>query len=384
MRKICVVTGSRSEYSLLFYLLKAIKNHKLLKLSLVVTGSHLSSEYGSTYKEIIKDGFKIHSKINIIDNKNNSFSLSKSTGIGLISFSKVFEKIKPDLIIILGDRYEMLAVASAALYKNIPIAHIHGGESTEGAIDEAIRHSITKMSWFHFTATAKYRERVIQLGENPDRVFNVGGLGVHALSKINIYSKKYLEKKFSVKFNKLNLLVTLHPVTLENKTSENNITQLLNALKNFKNSNIFFTMPNADKDSKIITIKIKEFVSNNSKNCFFFKSLGLKYYYSFLKNVDAVIGNSSSGIIEAPSFKVPTINIGDRQKGRIFATSIINCKPREKDIINAINQISSFSFKKKLKKVANPYYSRNTIKKIMKIIVNKKIPNNLKKKFYDL
>ena len=331
MRKICVVTGSRSEYSLLFYLLKAIKNHKFLKLSLIVTGSHLSSEYGNTYKEIEKDGFKIDAKVNILSRKNHSFSISKSTSLGIIKLSRFYSKIKPDLIIILGDRYEMLAAATAALYNNIPIAHIHGGESTEGAMDEAIRHSITKMSWLHFTATKKYRNRVIQLGENPNRVFNVGGLGVHALSKTNLYSKNYLEKKFSIKFKKTNMLVTFHPVTLENKTSKKHINQLLNALKKFQNSNIFFTMPNADKDSKIIAERIKTFISRNKRNFFFFKSLGLKNYYSFLKNV-VVIGNSSSGIIEAPSFKIPTINIGDRQKGRIFAKSIINCKPEEKYI----------------------------------------------------
>ena len=276
-------------------------------------------------------------------------SISKATAAGLIGFTKAFAKIKPDLIIILGDRYEMLAAASAALYSNIAIAHIHGGENTEGAIDEAIRHSITKMSWFHFTATKKYRQRVIQLGESPSRVFNVGGLGVYAISKTNFYSKKELEKKFSIKFKKFNFLVTMHPVTLEGKFSQTNITALLKVLKNYKNSNIFFTMPNADKDNKIITKKIKKFVSENKKNSFFFKSLGLKNYYSILKNIDAVIGNSSSGIIEAPSFKIATINIGDRQKGRIQAKSIINCNPTEKEIYNAIRKINSTSFKKKIK-----------------------------------
>ena len=384
MRTICVITGSRSEYSLLYYLIKAINNHKSLKLSLIVTGSHLSAEFGNTYKEIEKDGFKIDAKVKILNKSDNFFSVSKATAAGLIGFSKVYSKIKPDLIIILGDRYEMLAAAAAALYSNIAIAHIHGGESTEGAIDEAIRHSITKMSWFHFTATKKYRQRVIQLGESPSRVFNVGGLGVYAISKTNFYSKKELEKKFSIKLKKFNFLVTMHPVTLEGKISPTHITQLLKVLKNYKNSNIFFTMPNADKDNKIITKKIKKFVSENKKNSFFFKSLGLKNYYSILKNVDAVIGNSSSGIIEAPSFKVATINIGDRQKGRILAKSIINCNPIEKEIYNAIKKINSISFKKKLKNIKNPYKNGDTIKKIMRIIVNKKIPNKLNKKFYDL
>ena len=384
MRTICVITGSRSEYSLLYYLLKAIKNHKFLKLSLIVTGSHLSREFGNTYKEIEKDGFKIDAKVKILDKRDNFLSISKATAAGLIGFTKAFAKIKPDLIIILGDRYEMLAAASAALYSNIAIAHIHGGENTEGAIDEAIRHSITKMSWFHFTATKKYRQRVIQLGESPSRVFNVGGLGVYAISKTNFYSKKELEKNFQLNLKKFNFLVTMHPVTLEGKFSQTNITALLKVLKNYKNSNIFFTMPNADKDNKIITKKIKKFVSENKKNSFFFKSLGLKNYYSILKNIDAVIGNSSSGIIEAPSFKIATINIGDRQKGRIQAKSIINCNPTEKEIYNAIRKINSTSFKKKLKTIKNPYKNGDTIKKIMRIIVNKKIPNKLNKKFYDL
>ena len=384
MRKICVITGSRSEYGLLYLLLKAIQNHNSLKLSLVVTGSHLSLEYGNTYKEIEKDGFKIDAKVKILGKKDNSFSVSKSSAAGVIGFSKAYMKIKPDLIIILGDRYEMLAAASAALYSNIAIAHIHGGESTEGAIDEAIRHSITKMSWFHFTATKKYRNRVIQLGESPSRVFNVGGLGVDAISKTKLYSKKYLEKKFSIEFKKFNLLVTLHPVTLEERTSIIYITQLLNALKKFKNLNIFFTMPNADKDNKIITQRIEKFVSKNTKNSFLFKSLGLKNYYSFLNNVDAVIVNSSSGIIEAPSFKIATINIGDRQKGRIFAKSILNCKPTENEIYNTIKKINTISFKKKLKRTINPYKNGDSVKKIMQIISNKKIPDILKKKFYDL
>lgn len=384
MRTICVVTGSRSEYSLLYYLIKAIKNHKFLKLSLIVTGSHLSKEFGNTYKEIEKDGFKIDSKVKILNKSDNISSISKATAAGLIGFTKAFTKIKPDLIIILGDRYEMLAAASAALYSNIAIAHIHGGESTEGAIDEAIRHSITKMSWFHFTATKKYRQRVIQLGESPSRVFNVGGMGAYAISKINCFSKKELEKKFSIKFKKINFLVTIHPVTLEGKILQTHITELLKVLKKQKNSNIFFTMPNADKDNKIITKKIKKFVSENKKNSFFFKSLGLKNYYSFLKNIEVIIGNSSSGIIEAPSFKVATINIGDRQKGRIQAKSVINCNPIEKEIYNAIKKINSISFKKKLKNTKNPYKNGDTIKKIMRVIVNKKIPNKLNKKFYDL
>lgn len=384
MRKICVITGSRSEYSLLYYLIKAINNHKSLKLSLIVTGSHLSAEYGNTYKEIEKDGFKIDAKVKILTKSDNFYSVSKATADGLIGLSKVYSKIKPDLIIILGDRYEMLAAASAALFNNIAIAHIHGGESTEGSIDEAIRHSITKMSWFHFTATKKYKQRVIQLGESPSRVFNVGGMGVYAISKTKFYSKKELEKKFSIKLKKLNFLVTIHPVTLGEKFLQTNITQVLKVLKNYKNANIFFTMPNADKDNKIITKKIKKFVSENKKNSFFFKSLGLKNYYSFLKNIDAVIGNSSSGIIEAPSFKVATINIGDRQKGRILAKSIINCNPTEKEIYNAIKKINSISFKKKLKNTKNPYNNGDTIKKIMRVIVNNKIPNKLNKKFYDL
>lgn len=383
MKKICVITGSRSEYGLLYYLLKALKLQKNIELLIVVTGSHLSKKYGSTYKNIEQDGFQINYKIKILGKRDDADSISKSTALGLLSFSKVFKTSKPDLIIILGDRYEMLAASIAALYSNVHIAHIHGGEVTEGSIDDSIRHSITKMSSIHFTANKKYRDRVIQLGEHPSRVFNVGGLGVDAIKKTKIYSKSELEKKFKFKFKKNNLLITFHPVTVEKRSSPVYINELLKSLNKLKNTNLFFTMPNADKDNLLIVKKIREFQAKNLRNVFFYKSLGIKNYYSFLTYIDGVLGNSSSGIIEAPSFKIGTINIGDRQKGRLFASSIISCKPRKEEIDKAIKKLYSKSFQDKLKTTVNPYENKDTVKKIVNIINKYKIPKNTNKFFYD-
>ena len=381
--KICVVTGSRAEYGLLFWLIKAIDDDPDLQLQLIVTGMHLSPKFGYTYKEIEKD-FNISSKIEILSSDDTSVGISKSMGLAQISLSKEYERLKPDIIIVLGDRYEIFSAASVAMIANIPIAHIAGGESTEGAYDESMRHSITKMSSLHFTATDVYKKRVIQLGENPKNVFNVGALAVESAQKLNLLSKKELEKEIGFSFNKKNLLVTFHPTTLEPKTAKKQFQKLLDALDQLKDTNIIFTKANSDTDGQIINEMIDNFVSTRSKNNIAFFSLGHLKYFSVLQFVDAVVGNSSSGITEAPLFKVGTINIGNRQKGRIMPVSVINCKNNKTDILNAIDNLYSKDFQSQLKKIENIFGNGKTSNKILKIIKNTVLNNIVKKKFYDI
>ena len=383
-RKICIVTGTRAEYGLLYLLMKSIKLDSALELQIIATGTHLSPEFGLTFKEIENDGFKINRKIEMILSSDNSSSISKSTALGLIGFGDAFIDLNPDIIICVGDRFEIFSACLAALYQKIVIAHIHGGETTVGAYDEAIRHSITKMSWFHFVANDIYKKRVIQLGENPERVFNVGGLGVDAILRTKLLSKSKLENITGIKFSKKNLLITFHPVTLEANTSKRNFQSLLDALNDINDIYLIFTMPNADSDSRIIKRMIQAFVSENSKRSISFKSMGRINYLSTMQFVDGVIGNSSSGIMEAPTFNTGTINIGDRQKGRIQASSIINCKPTKSLITKAINSLYSKEYKATLSSIINPYGKGDASKKIIEILRDIKLPEELKKEFYDL
>tara|TARA_Y100000748_G_scaffold302931_1_gene306628 strand:+ start:687 stop:1847 length:1161 start_codon:yes stop_codon:yes gene_type:complete len=383
-RKICVVTGTRSEYGLLRWLMDGINKSTKLDLQIIATGMHLSPEFGLTYQEIENDGFKIDKKIEMLLSADTASSILKSTGLGLVGFADVFHELNPDIVIILGDRYEVLAVSLAAMFENIPIAHIHGGETTAGAFDEAIRHSITKMSWWHFVAADEYEKRVIQLGENPERVFNVGGLGVDAIKKTNLLSKDELMIKTGIKFGKKNLLITYHPVTLENKTSQQHFKSLLDVLSEIKDIYLIFTMPNADSDSRIIKNMINDFLLNQSERLISFTSMGSLNYLSTLQYVDGVIGNSSSGLTEAPTFKIGTINIGDRQKGRLKAESIIDCEPIKKSIKLAIEKLYGRKFQKNLHSVRNPYGDGNAIEKIINLLSNNPIPEEMKKDFYDL
>ena len=377
MKKICIVTGTRAEYGLLYWLMKEIEYSKELRLQLIVTGMHLSPEFGLTYKEIEKE-FKIDKKIEMLMSSDTHIGISKSMGLAQISFSETYTDLEPDLIVLLGDRYEIFSAASAAMIANIPIAHLHGGETTEGAFDESIRHSITKMSYLHFTATDEYKNRVIQLGEHPSRVFNVGGLGIDNIKKLELLNKEDFENSIDFKLNKKNILVTFHPVTLESESSQYQFQVLLNAFDELKDTNIIFTKANSDTDGRIINKMIDEYVANNS-NCVSFTSLGQLRYLSALKLVDAVVGNSSSGIIEAPSFNVPTVNIGDRQKGRIKAPSVFDCKTTKDDILNTIQE--SFSFKTA---VVNPYGDGGSAKRIREIIESSMIEKRLKKTFFDI
>ena len=297
IKKICVITGSRAEYGLLRKLIKILDVSELFQLQLIVTGSHLSKKFGETLNEVEGDGFKINSKIDINLVSDTPIGISKSTSIGLSGFAGEFELLNPDMILVLGDRFEILS-AVISMFARIPIAHIHGGELTEGAIDDAIRHSITKFSHLHFVGNEVYRKRVIQLGEKPERVFNVGGLGVDAINDINLIPKNKLEKDLNIKFLKKNLLITFHPVTLEDGSSLKQISELLDALSNLQNTSLIFTMPNADGDSQVIFEKIEDYVSSN-KNAYVFISLGQVRYLSCLAQVDAIVGNSSSGLHEA-------------------------------------------------------------------------------------
>ena len=380
-KKICVVTGSRAEYGLLKNLILKIKKSKKLDLKLIVTGMHLSKKYGFTYREILDDNFKIAEKVNILNNSDNSSAISQSVSKGIMAFSKVFAKHKPEILLILGDRFEIFAAASAAMFNRIPIAHIHGGELTEGAIDDAIRHSITKMSHMHFVAHKMYKKNVIQLGEEPKNVFLVGGLGAEFIKKNKILSKNLIEKKINFKFLGRNILVTFHPETLEKNKTEKHINEILKALKKFNNARIIFTMPNADHENKIISKKIKKFASQNS-NSKVFKSLGNIKYLSCMKYSNVVLGNSSSGLLEAPSLNIPTINLGNRQKGRIQSKSITNCPLKEKEITLNLKKI----FKRKKNKIyKNPYEQLNTSKKIVNILEKKiDFEKLIRKKFYQL
>ena len=383
MKKICVVTGTRAEYGLLYWLLKEIEADKELQLQLIVTGMHLSPEFGLTYKEIEKE-FKINKKIEMLLSSDTSVGISKSMGLAQISFAESYDELKPDIVIVLGDRYEIFSATSAAMIARIPIAHIHGGEKTEGAFDESIRHSITKMSHLHFTATNEYKNRVIQLGEHPSRVFNVGGMGIENIKRLKLLSKDEFEKSIEFKLNSKNILVTFHPVTLENSTAKEQFQQLLDAIDELEDTNIIFTKANSDTDGRVINQMIDEYVTKNFQKSVQFTSLGQLRYLSALQYVDAVVGNSSSGLAEAPSFRIGTINIGDRQKGRIKASSVIDCEPNKDSILKSFEKLYSKEFQETLKTTINPYGDGYASKKIVEILKNVDLKNILKKSFYDL
>jgi len=383
-RKICVVTGTRAEYGLLYWLMKSINDDPKLELQIIVTGMHLSPEFGLTYKEIEKDGFTINHKIEMLLSADTPSAISKSTGMGLIGFADAYNELDPDIVVIIGDRYEILAASIACLYAKIPIAHISGGETSIGAFDEAIRHSITKMAWWHFVAADEYEKRVIQLGENPKRVFNVGGLGVDAIKKAKLLSKKEVMNKTSIKFGHKNLLITYHPVTLEKQTSKKNIQSLLEVLADLNDIYLIFTMPNSDPEGRIIKQEIDEFVLTHRHRSIAFNSMGHLNYLSALQYVDGVVGNSSSGLAEAPTFRIGTVNIGDRQKGRLKAKSIIDCEPTKASIKKAIKTLYSEDFQNILPTINNPYSKVNGTEKIIKILRDTILPKELKKEFHDI
>ncbi|MCM8824206.1 MAG: UDP-N-acetylglucosamine 2-epimerase [Candidatus Omnitrophica bacterium] len=382
-RIICVFTGTRAEYGLLKPLMEKIKKDIEFELKIIASGTHLSPEFGLTYKEIERDGFKIDEKVEMLLSSDTPIGITKSIGLGLIGYASLLQRLQPDLAIILGDRFEALAFAIACYVARVPIAHLYGGETTEGVIDEGIRHAITKLSYFHFTSTEEYRKIVIQLGESPDRVFNVGALGQDNIRKMELLSKEELEDKLGVKFKKYNFLITYHPVTLEKESAENHIKNLIDALDEFEDVLLIFTKSNADTEGRVINKMIDEYVNKNPLKAVAFTSMGQLLYLSTMKYVDVVVGNSSSGIIEAPSFKVATVNIGDRQKGRIKAESIIDCGYQKESIRNAIKLALSDEFKLKIKNVVNPYGDGNTAERIVSILRAQRI-DNIKKEFYKI
>lgn len=385
MKKIIsVLTATRAEYGLLKPIITKLNRVDVFDVRIVATGAHLSPEFGLTYKEIEKDGFLIDEKIEILLSSDTPSSISKSMGLAMISFADYFDKLNPDLLIVLGDRYETLAVGIVAMNKKIPIAHLYGGETTEGAIDESIRHAITKLSYLHFTSTEEYRRRVIQLGEHPNRVFTVGAIGIENILNEKLLSKKELEKSLNLELSSPYAVVTFHPVTLEKNSSKEQIMALLEVCKEYKDYIFIFTKANADAEGRVINQLIDKFSSEND-NIQGFASLGMVKYLSAVKYANMVIGNSSSGLLEAPSFGIPTINIGDRQRGRLQASSIINCDPTKASIREAFSLALSMEYVEKAKNTVNPYGNGDTSNKIVDIIKKHIIDDkiDLKKKFYD-
>jgi GDP/UDP-N,N'-diacetylbacillosamine 2-epimerase (hydrolysing) len=382
-RKICVVTGTRAEYGLLYWLMKEIEADEKLQLVLIVTGMHLSIEFGLTYKEIEKD-FKIDKKIEILLSSDSSVGISKSMGLAQISFAESFDELKPDILVVLGDRYEIFSAVSTAMMLKIPIAHLSGGELTSGAIDDCIRHSITKMSHLHFVATQEYKNRVEQLGEDSKNVYNFGEAGLDNIYRLNLLNREDFEKSIDFKLNKKNILFTYHPTTLESyEQNIKNINIILSELASLKDTNIILTKANSDESGRAFNEILKKFVTGYS-NMKLFTSLGQLRYISSLQFIDAVVGNSSSGIVEAPSFKIGTINIGHRQNGRKRAKSVIDCEVSSNSIRNAFQKLYSIEFQESLKDIYNPYGDGGASIKIKEVLKNVNLKNIIFKKFKDI
>jgi GDP/UDP-N,N'-diacetylbacillosamine 2-epimerase (hydrolysing) len=363
--------------------MKGIEAEPSLTLQIIATGMHLSPTFGLTYKEIEGDGFKIDQKVECLSSSDSPVAIAEATGKALSGCANAFDALKPDLVLVLGDRFEIFAACSAALLSRIPIAHIHGGEVTAGAYDEAFRHSITKMSSIHFVATEEYKKRVIQLGENPNTVHLVGGLGVDAIKELKLLSKEEIEQTLGIKFAKKSLLVTFHPATLEDQAPKEQISELLAALSNKQDITLIFTMPNADTGGREIIRQMEHFVEKND-NAYAFESLGQLIYLSCMAFVDGIVGNSSSGILEAPTFKKGTINIGDRQLGRIQSVSIINARASKESIEKALNELFSPEFRSTLDTCKSPYGEGGASRKILRVLSDFNFDKNLQKSFYDL
>jgi UDP-hydrolysing UDP-N-acetyl-D-glucosamine 2-epimerase len=378
-QKLCVITGTRSEYGLLSPLLKAIEKEPCFQLQLVVTGAHLSPEFGLTYREIEQDGFTVDRKVELLLSSDTPVGIAKSIGLGVIGFAEVFDQLRPDLLVLLGDRYEILAAAQAALVAKIPIAHIGGGDTTEGAFDEAIRHSITKMAHLHFVTNEGSALRVRQLGENPAQIYNVGSLGIDRILSLPRMNRTELEQSLGFSFRSRNLLITFHPVTLDSEPADRQFQKLLQALDELgEEFGLIFTKPNADPQSREL-IHLTEDFAEGHPNAALYSSLGQLRYFSLIQQVDAVVGNSSSGLYEVPSFHKPTVNIGDRQKGRMLASSVLNCPPEKEEILLAIWK----SLAMDCMGAVNPYGEGDSAKKILTVL--KSLPDYnvlLKKQFY--
>lgn len=381
-----MVTGTRAEYGLLCRLMRKIDDSPETKLQVIATNMHLSPRYGNTYLYIEHDGFNIDYKIPIIDEdaKDDSVATVKSMSKALSGFADAYNELKPDMVVVLGDRYEILCAVETALIMRIPVAHIGGGEITEGAFDDSIRHSITKMSQIHFPATEEYRKRIIQMGEQPERVFNVGAPGVENIKKLPLMEKEEIEKDINFKIDNNTILVTYHPVTLGNRNAKDDIDDFLSALNKRKELRVIFTMPNSDTGSHFIVDAINNFVANNLDRSIAYKSLGVIRYLSVMRHVAAVVGNSSSGLVEVPSFGIPTLNIGDRQKGRLAADSVYNCAPDKKSVLNGLDMVLSLAFRQKAAETHNPYEKENTAQTIFDVISTYPLEQLNQKHFYDI
>lgn len=385
MRKICVFTGTRADYGIMSRLVRLIENDPDLQLQIIATNMHLSPEFGMTYKEIENDGFKIDKKVEMMLSSDSATGTVKSMGLALIGFADALEELNPDLAVILGDRYEMLAAAEACLINKVPIAHIAGGAISEGAYDDAIRHSITKMSHLHFTETDEYRKRVIQLGEHPERVWSTGALGVNNIRNEQIMPLPELESSLDFHLGEKFLLITFHPVTMENATAAEQCENMLTALSEVNHEyQLLFTLPNSDTDGRVIIQKIKDYVAKNSDKAFAITSLGKKRYYSALKYTTAVIGNSSSGLVEAPSFNIPTLNIGNRQQGRTRGETVIDVPATLEGMQFGLQKALSGDFIAKCKTATNPYEKADTLETIFNTIKSYPLDGITKKSFYNL
>lgn len=383
MRKICFVTGTRAEYGLLSRLMRLVKEDKDLRLQVIATNMHLMPEYGETYKEIEKDGFTIDKKVYMHKPSDDAHGIISSMAEEMQGMNDALSELKPDILVLLGDRYEILVAAQVALIHRIPIAHIHGGEVTEGAFDDAIRHSVTKMSSLHFTSCEEYRHRVIQMGEQPSRVFDVGSLGVENIKAVPLMTKDELEVSLDFKIDTQTILVTYHPVTLGGDPAKD-IREFLDALDLFKDLKVIFTMPNSDTGRNAIALAVENYVKNHSNRAKAYTSLGLKRYLSTLQFVKVAVGNSSSGIIEVPSFGIPTLNIGDRQKGRLASKSVVNCGTSKDEVIAGLKLCLSEEMQKAAKTYENPYAKPDTANLIYQELKNVELAGLNLKTFYDL
>ena len=382
-RKICVITGTRAEYGLLRWVMQGIEDEPELTLQIIATGMHLSPEFGLTYREIEKDGFQIDRKVEMLTSSDTPVGIAKSMGLGLIGFADALNELQPDLMLVLGDRFEIFAAVAAALVARIPVAHLHGGEKTEGAFDEALRHSITKMSHLHFVAAEEYRQRVLQLGEEPERVLLVGGLGIDNIKRLKLLDRAELEASLDFKLGEKSLLITFHPVTLEASTAADQMTELLATLSALNDTQLVFTLPNADTDGRALKKMVEQFVAAHL-NARAYTSLGQLRYLSCIAQVDGVVGNSSSGLIEVPSFKKGTINVGDRQQGRLHAASVINCEPTRAGIESALRRLYSVDFQETLPRVVNPYGQGGAAAKVVDTLKRCTLNGIVKKSFHDL
>ena len=383
MKKICVITGRRAEYGLLRWLMDGIARSDKLELQIVATGAHLSPEFGLTFREIEADGFRIDRKVEMLLSSDTSLGITKSMGVAMIGFADALAELAPDMVLLLGDRYEIFSAAAAATIARIPVAHLHGGETTEGAFDEAMRHSITKMAQLHFVAADEYRRRVVQLGEDPTRVFQVGGLGIDNMLKLDLLDRPALEAALDFSLAERNLLVTFHPATLDKGSATAQMEELLAALDTLENTHLILTLPNADTQGRILGQMVEAYVAQRP-NARAYASLGQLRYLSAVAQVDAVVGNSSSGLVEVPSFHKATINIGDRQKGRLKAASVIDCEPQRESIKAALAMAYSTEFQMTLRETCNPYGEGGGSEKVLRILENYDFSNSLKKMFHDL